>query len=248
MATTMRGRRIPISYARRIIIDLMRFSMNVPLVSVTRHMNIGRLLQRRTARDERPMWVSIFTRAYGLVSEEFPEFRRVYVKLPWPHLCEYSTSIGMVVIERDYLGEPGVFMVRVQNFAKNSVASIDRVLNDAKTAPIKQVREFRRMFIIARLPLPIRRTIWWLGLNIGRLRARYFGTFAITSLSALGVATHTLLTPGPAILTFSPIAEDGSVIITLHWDHRVMDGVVIARALARLEDILNGPIADELAN
>jgi hypothetical protein len=34
--------------------------------------------------------------------------------------------------------------------------------------------------------------------------------------------------------------------ILLHWDHRIYDGVLAARALQKLEDVLNGEIADEL--
>ncbi len=34
--------------------------------------------------------------------------------------------------------------------------------------------------------------------------------------------------------------------VLLHFDHRVYDGVVCARALRRLEEVLNGDIADEL--
>jgi pyruvate/2-oxoglutarate dehydrogenase complex dihydrolipoamide acyltransferase (E2) component len=30
------------------------------------------------------------------------------------------------------------------------------------------------------------------------------------------------------------------------YDHRVMDGAVVARALGRMEEVLTGPIVDEL--
>jgi len=34
--------------------------------------------------------------------------------------------------------------------------------------------------------------------------------------------------------------------VKLIFDHRVADAAVMARALARLEDLLNGPVADEI--
>jgi hypothetical protein len=34
--------------------------------------------------------------------------------------------------------------------------------------------------------------------------------------------------------------------LLFHWDHRIFDGVLAARALQRLEDVMNGEIADEL--
>jgi hypothetical protein len=42
------------------------------------------------------------------------------------------------------------------------------------------------------------------------------------------------------------ISPDGDVNVRMYWDHRVMDGAVVARALAQLERTLNGEIADEL--
>ena len=34
--------------------------------------------------------------------------------------------------------------------------------------------------------------------------------------------------------------------VHFHWDHRIFDGVLAARILQRLEDVLNTEIADEL--
>jgi hypothetical protein len=36
------------------------------------------------------------------------------------------------------------------------------------------------------------------------------------------------------------------VTVRVVFDHRVLDAMTLARALGRLEEILNGPIADEL--
>ncbi|MGO7755637.1 hypothetical protein ACC708_35930, partial [Rhizobium ruizarguesonis] len=40
--------------------------------------------------------------------------------------------------------------------------------------------------------------------------------------------------------------EDGSVTVRIHYDHRVMDGANVARALERFERILNGEVNDEV--
>jgi len=44
----------------------------------------------------------------------------------------------------------------------------------------------------------------------------------------------------------APFAADGTLDARIMFDHRVMDGAVVARALGRFEEILNGPIAAEL--
>jgi hypothetical protein len=37
------------------------------------------------------------------------------------------------------------------------------------------------------------------------------------------------------------------VTVRIHYDHRVMDGANVARALEKFEKILNGEVADEVA-
>ena len=48
---------------------------------------------------------------------------------------------------------------------------------------------FRKMLRATRLPLPLRRLLWWIGLNVGRQRANYFGSFGVTSVAAYGAWT-----------------------------------------------------------
>ena len=38
----------------------------------------------------------------------------------------------------------------------------------------------------------------------------------------------------------------GTVDVRIIYDHRVMDGATVARVLGKLEEILNGPLLDEL--
>ena len=42
------------------------------------------------------------------------------------------------------------------------------------------------------------------------------------------------------------IATDGTVTVRLVYDHRVLDGAAVARALARLEEVLRGAVVAEL--
>jgi hypothetical protein len=43
------------------------------------------------------------------------------------------------------------------------------------------------------------------------------------------------------------MSDDGVLDVRVIYDHRVMDGATVARALARLEEILNSAIKDEVA-
>src|SRR5207253_10347245 len=54
------------------------------------------------------------------------------------------------------------------------------------------------------------------------------------------------LSPLTTLLNYGPIDPDGLVNVRILYDHRVMDGATVARALDRFEAILNGPVAAEV--
>ncbi|HJZ57102.1 MAG TPA: hypothetical protein VKE74_19185 [Gemmataceae bacterium] len=244
----MRGRVIPLSRPRRVIADLMHFSARVPSVPVQRRMNIAPLQDRRAALAERPSWAAIFTKAFALVAAEFPELRRAYCKFPWPHLYEYPTSVATIMMEREYRGEQAVFGLLVKDPARRAVAQLSRSLNAARTAEVAEVDDFRRALWVAGLPRPLRRLLWWVGLNVGRQRANYFGTFGVSAYSALGAESLHPLSPLTCTLNYGVIAPDGTVDVRLIYDHRVTDGPTIARALVRLERVLNTSLCGELTS
>ena len=94
----MRGRAIPLSIHRRMVIDLLYFARGIPTVPVQKRMSLAPLVAARAACRERPRWTVIFTKAYSLLAQEFPELRRAYVKIPWPHLYEYPVSKATIIV------------------------------------------------------------------------------------------------------------------------------------------------------
>jgi hypothetical protein len=243
----MRGRSIPLSKPRRMVADLMHFAAGVPTVPVQRRMNLSEVVAARAAAPDRPSWTAIFTKAYALVAAEVPELRRAYCKFPWPHLYEYPASAANVTVEREYEGERAVFGYRVKDPARLSIAELAAELKFAATAPVEQIKTFRRALTVAGYPRPIRRVLWWLALNIGRQRANYAGTFAVSVYSGLGAESLHPLSPWTTLLNYGVIAPDGGCDVRIIYDHRVMDGANVARALAKLEGVLRGPIVEELS-
>ena len=242
----MRGRMIRLSIPRRIVIDLLYFASGIPTVPVQKRMSLGALVAARAACRERPRWTAIFTKAYALMAREFPEFRRAYVKLPWPHLYEYPASNATVIIERDYKGEPGLFSISVKEPAEQSLREIGRQLEHASTAPVDSIKDFRRTMNFARLPAPLRRAFWWICLNWGRQRGNYFGTFGVSVYSALNAESLHPLSPLTTLLNYGVMSDDGVLDVRIIYDHRVMNGATVARALARLEEILNSAMLEEV--
>jgi pyruvate/2-oxoglutarate dehydrogenase complex dihydrolipoamide acyltransferase (E2) component len=80
---------------------------------------------------------------------------------------------------------------------------------------------------------------------MGRQRPNFLGTFCVSSVgtSEIVYAIHPLTT----LVSYGTIEPDGAVDVTFSFDHRVFDGMTIARGLAALETILDGVIANEVA-
>jgi hypothetical protein len=243
----LRGVVVPLSRPRRLICDLLHFAAGVPTVPVQRRMRLAPVVAARRALAGRPPWTAVFAKGLALVAAEFPELRRAYCKFPWPHLYEYPTSVAAITVERDYRGERAVFTVRVKDPARRAVAEIAAAIRAGTTTPVEEVKDFRRSLFVSGLPRPLRRLVWWVGLNVGRQRANYFGTFGISVYSALGAESLHPLTPLTTTLNYGVFAPDGSLDVRLVYDHRVTDGATIARALARLEEVMNTTLRDELS-
>jgi hypothetical protein len=242
----VRGQAIRLSVQRRMVIDLLYFARGVPTVPVQKRMSLGPLVAARAACRERPRWTAIFTNAYALLAQEVPELRRAYVKIPWAHLYEYPTSKANIIIERDYRGEPSLCPVSIKDPAHRSVGDIGRQIQHATTAPLEEIKDFRRWMRLARLPRPLRRTLWWIGLNIGRSRWHFFATFGLSVYSALNAESLHPLSPLTTLLNYGVMTGEGVLDVRIIYDHRVLDGATVARALGRLEEILNSVILEEV--
>ncbi len=242
-----RGRNLPLSLPRRLMCDFLHFSKKIPLVCVERQMDLGPLYEARQALADRPSWFTLFLKAFGQAALRWEELRTSYVSFPWPHLHVHEGSIGALPIERRIGDEDGVLFVQIRQPEIRPLAEIEAKVRWAKTAPVDKIGAFRRQLFIGRLPFPLRRLAWWTGLNcVGSYRARYYGTFGVTSVAGLGAASVHFLTPLTSSLAFGVIHRDGAVNVRLTYDHRVMDGVAPARALEYMEKTLNGALTEEL--
>lgn len=242
----MAGRRLPLSRARRLVVDFLHFAAGVPTVPVQRRIRLQPVLDARAALTDRPAWTAILVKAFARVSAEVPELRRAYCKFPWPHLYETDTPVASVVVERDFEGEKAIFIGRIKDPASLSLPELTRRLRAFAETPVEQVKDFRRALRMVRYPRPVRRALWWIGLNVGRQRARHFGTFGVSVYSALGAESLHPLSPLTTILNYGVFSPAGEADLRVVYDHRVTDGAVIARVLARMEEVLTGPMVEEL--
>jgi hypothetical protein len=242
----MRGTVRKISMPRRLVADLMHASIRVPFVSLSRPLNVRPMLEARALAAQPPGWAAIFVKAFSLVAKDEPVLRTLYAKWPWPSFYELPRSVAMVATARVEDGQDCVLPQKVAAADALALSEVDAQIRHAKDAPIGEVPAFRKILRVTRLPLPLRRLMWVVGLNFGRQRANWFGNFGVTSVAAYGAGELHALSPGPFILSYGVVEPDQTIAVVIRWDHRITDAALIAKALTRLEQVLNTEIAAEL--
>jgi hypothetical protein len=241
------GKSIKLSLPRQYISDLMHFAKKIPTIPVQRSMRISQTMIARARLASPPSWVVIFAKAYGVICNEYPELRRAYLAYPWARLFEYNSPIASIAIERNYQGSPAVVFLRMGELHCNRLVDLDKVLRDARQVPIERFRSFKNAKLLYFFPTFVRRLIWSIALNASpRLRAQQFGTFGLSVYAGLGADSLHPISPLTTTLNYGPISLDGYVNVRIIYDHRVLDGATVARALARLETVLTTDIVQEL--
>lgn len=244
------GREIAFSVPRRIMGDLLAFAKAIPTVPVQRPMNVASVAAARARPalgPAPPGWCAIFTKAYAITALRFPELRRAYLSFPRPYLYEHPFSIASIAVERQYQSENAVFWGHLRRPERQPLRELQAQLRRFKDEPIHNFGLFRRALLVGRLPWPLRRLAWWIGLNFsGRKRAGYMGTFGISVYSGLGAESLHPISPLTTTLNYGTIGKDGTVSVRIVYDNRVLDGCTVARALACLESVLNREIVAEL--
>ena len=241
------GRNLPLSPARRLVGDLLHFARQVPSVPVQRRMELADVVAARQAAQPRPSWCVIFLKAYAQVAAARPELRRAYLTFPRPHLYEHPVNVASLAVERQVGAEDAVLFAQLRHPESQTLLELDAQLHRFKDQPIATIGAFRRALRLSRWPAPLRRLMWWLGLNVwGRKRAHYLGTFGLSVYAGLGASSLHPLSPLTTILNYGVFAADGSVDVRLVYDHRVLDGAGVARALRHMEQVLHTDILAEL--
>jgi hypothetical protein len=247
MADKPAGRRLRLTPARKLVLEMLHHARKQPSIPVARTMNVGRLAELRQEAALSLSWTALFLRGYGLVAQLIPELRRAYIPWPRAHLYEHPVSIGAVVVERELDGEIALLAAKVRAPEDASVENLAAHLRRFKEAPVRSISDFRQLLRLARLPGPLRRFLFWHTLNWnGARRAKRFGTFMLSSYGNLGAEQLHPLTPLTSLLTFGPISPTGDVVVKIIYDHRVLDGRRVAVALAELERVLQNHLPHEL--
>ena len=130
-----------------------------------------------------------------------------------------------------------LFWARLTQPEAKTLPEIQQFVLDCGTKPVEEV--FKRQLELEMVPGWLRRTILRWNMNsFSRKRAARIGTFSLSTLAGMGATTRFHPTICTTSLSYAPLEADGRCLVTLIADHRVLDGVVAARALERLEQVL----------
>ena len=242
----MRGKRLSFPKNRRLVLDICQAAKSVPTFPVERSFQLGDLQEARDHAGMRISWVALYTRAYGLVCQAIPELRQMFVAYPTPRLYEHPHSVASISIHRDDPnGGKRLIWGRIDNAEASRLVEIQQRLELVSHGPLDEV--FKDGMRLERLPTLLRRLTWWLAMNWqGRQRAKKIGTFSISTLAGEDVLNRSHPLVATSSLAYSRCDSNGSSLVTLLADHRVLDGVLAAQALGLLETRLNGQVLDEL--
>jgi hypothetical protein len=240
-----RPRRMRIPRSRRLVIDVLHYRAKVPTCAHDRLCDFGPVAEARERCPVRISWSMIFVKAFGLVAARVPVLRQTYQRWPWPHVYQHPTSVAMVATHRDFCGEPWLFWSRFSSPEAKPLVHLQAALEHYLNDPVETT--FPWQYQLSGFPTFVRRVLWSWTLTVGGPdRVRRSGTFFLTTIAGHGAEIQ----HPPAFLTtnatYGPIDEHGRSRVTLAYDHRLMDGRLVAEVLAGIEEAMNGPIVAEL--
>jgi pyruvate/2-oxoglutarate dehydrogenase complex dihydrolipoamide acyltransferase (E2) component len=232
------GRSLRLSPSRRFIADLSHAARKMPQGVLTRRISVAKAKALRAQAAEKAPWTAMFIKAWAEIADELPELRQSYVTIPWPRLYQHATSVASLMVERDVDGEKVIFPQRIKSPAERPLSEVSAEVREAAEGALQGQKRYLFLRNVSRLPWPVRRLLWWFAFNMPRQRAYHAGTFGVSTVGHLGASIYVPVSPLTTFLGYGPFAEDGTVDITVGFDHRTMDGAVVAKAMAMLEDRL----------
>ena len=245
MADPRNGFRFRVPASRRLTWDLLVFNRDVPLCAHDRRMSLSPVADARDTCLQRISWPALFIKAYALVASDVPELRQTWYPWPWAHLYQHPHSVATLTVHRDVNSEPWLFWGQIPIPEATPLLEVQRRIDEFRNKDVGEI--FLRQLQLAQLPTILRRAVWWWNLNIAtKSRAKRLGTFFVSTLSGRGVEIQFPPSIQTGCLTFGPLDVAGVARVTLAYDHRIMDGALVATVLHRLEQVLNETLVAEL--
>ena len=235
----------PLPAGRGCVNDIAVLALDIPLFPVDRLMRLDAVAEARNAAAVRIGWAAIFLKAYALVARETPALRSWLAGRLRPRLATSGESVAALAINRGDGGDDRLFFARLARPDAVPLPLLQHSIDRFVTRPVEDV--FKRQLELEGVPGWLRRTILrWNMRSTSPKRVTRIGTFSLSTLAGFGATNRFHPTICTTSLAYAPLDTDGRCLVTAIADHRVLDGAAVARALARLEEVLAGEIVAEL--
>lgn len=204
-------------------------------------------LQAARARSNAQIsYVTYMVKAAADVLARHPQARGTLRDGLRPRVVTLPEITAKVLFDKDFNGTRCVAAGTVGAPDKASVAVIQSQIDHYKAAQIDADGPFAPLWKLRRMPLLAVRLIYNLLLGKPERRARFQGTFSVTSVGHKDVRSilPMIATPiglGMGRIAATPVVRDGNIVVapqftlSLAFDHRVLDGALAADLLAEIK-------------
>ncbi|AGT09201.1 2-oxo acid dehydrogenase subunit E2 [Paracoccus aminophilus] len=224
----------------------LRDARNTAHVFLTADVDTTALQAARARANAEISYVSYVVKAAAEVLAKHSAARTTLRDGLRPRMVTMDGVTAKVLFDKDFNGTRCVASGTVEAPDKASVAVIQSQVDHYKAAPIAAEGPFAALWKLRRLPLPAVRLIYNLLLASPKRRARFQGTFSVTSVGHRDVRSilPMIATPiglGMGRIAATPVVRDGKITIapqftlSLAFDHRVLDGALAADLLADIK-------------
>jgi hypothetical protein len=235
----------PLAVGRGCVNDVAMLATAIPLFPVDRMMRLAEVAAARSSAGVRIGWAAVFLKGFAIVAREMPELRSWLAGTFIPRMATSSESVAVLAVNRVEEGVDRLYFARLLRPDTTPLPLLQQAIDRFVTEPTEQV--FKRQLQLESVPGWLRRTILrWNMRSTSPKRVTRIGTFSMSTLAGFGATNRFHPTICTTSLAYAPLEPDGRCLVTAIADHRVLDGAAVARALARLEEVLSGEVAAEL--
>ena len=194
-------------------------------------------------------FVTFVVKAAADVIAAFPEACAVLKDGFRPKLATVPEISAKVLFDKEIRGRRCVVSGTVEDAQHRSLTEIQSAIDEYKRAEVAQSGPFSALWKLQRLPLPLLQLVYRAVLRNPARRAKLQGTFSVTSAGQESVRAILPMIAGTVGLGIGriadmPVVRAGQVIaapiliLSLTFDHRVIDGALASELLAGIKSRL----------
>lgn len=237
----------PLPTGHGCVSDVAMLARSLPLFPVDRVLRLDAVAAARMATGRRIGWAALFLKAYALVAREMPPLRSWLAGSLAPRLATSSESVAVLAVNRAEPDGERLLFARLPRPDALPLPLLQDAIDRFTTWPVDRV--FRRQLQLETVPGWLRRTILRCNMrSASPKRPTRIGTYSLSTLAGFSATNRFHPTICTSSLSYGPLEPDGRCVATVIADHRLLDGACVARALARLEEVLEGDILRELTS